>query len=205
MNRRQRAALLAPILVLMLSTTACLDELAEVFQIIAYSESDDPDVRRTGESLAEIREEREAREALDRFIETGERRHLDDALAIRPDDTELHGYNVAAAIQGGDAGEIEAAKAALTVAEGRRLSGLTDPGDPPITSRHLHRNVLGEILVAQTTMLGGSLNRPWDPPSAEAPPAQQQLFADYCATRHEIQTDFNDDLSYIPLPPCPGD
>ncbi|NND74968.1 MAG: hypothetical protein HKN44_08170 [Ilumatobacter sp.] len=203
MRTRRPLVRIVALLMASMSLTGCIDEISAIFDIILFSESDDTEVRKTGEVLAELREEQEARDLVDRFLESGDRAHLDAALEIRPDDTELHGYNVALATLGGDPADIEATKRALAVAEGRRLSALVDPGDPPISASQLERNVLGEILVAQTRMLGGSLTRPWDPPAADAPPEMQQLYANYCATRGRIMDDFADDLAYIPTPPCP--
>jgi hypothetical protein len=195
---------LVPLLLLSVVLTGCLDELAEIFVIIAYEESDDPQRRKEGETIRQHREDREAREALDSFIETGDEGFLERAIALRPDDTEYRGFAVVAATMGGDPAEIAAAKEALTLAETRRLQRLTRPGDDPVTAAQVRRNVLGEILVAQTKLLGGSLTKAWAPPGPDASPEDQQLYGDYCATRHEIQTTFDDDLSYIPLPPCPG-
>lgn len=201
--RRHSRLIILPIVLSSLLFSACLDEISAIFDIILFSESDDPEVRETGRQLAELRIDREARDLEQRFFETGDRSHLDAALELRPDDTELHGYNVVLATLGGDPTEIEATKKALTLAEAKRLAALRDDTDPETTADQIRRNVLGEILVAQTKMLGGSLTRNWDPPPDDAPPAAKQLYADYCATRNEIMTQFNDSLSYIPLPPCP--
>ncbi len=204
MMSRRAVTRLAPILLAMFVLTGCLDELATLFEIMAYEESDDPEVREVGKTIREIEKEREARDKIDQFLETGDRRFLEDAKALRPDDTQILGYEVVLATQGGDPAEIEAAKQALALAEARRLNTILEElGDEPATARQLHRNVLGEILVAQTHLLGGSLTQPWEPPGPDAPPERQQLFSDYCATRTEIQTEYDDSLSYIPLPPCP--
>lgn len=196
--RRLAPALLAPVVL-----TACIDEISEIFTIILFSESDDPDTRETGKVMAELKVADEARAEIGKFLETGDEQFLDNAIEIRPDDTEAHGFKLALATLRGDPGPIEAAKEALTLAEARRLASLKEPGDPPTSAEQLRRNVLGELLVAQTQMLGGTLSQPWDPPGDDAPPEQQQLFADYCATKGEIARDFTDDLSYIVTPDCP--
>jgi len=63
---------------------------------------------------------------------------------------------------------------------------------------------LGEILVAQTNLLGGSLTNEWGAPPPDASPTIKQIFIDYCATRSEIMSSFNDDLAYLPPTPCPS-
>jgi hypothetical protein len=188
----------------MLLLTSCLDDLFDFFEIIAYSESDDPEIRETGETIAEIREEREVQEALDRYAETGDPRHLEAARELRPNDTAVRAYDVVQAMLGGDPAQIEAAKAALALAESQRLASLqSDDYQFETSAEMLRRNVLGEILVAQTNLLGGSLNEEWAPPGPDASPETQQLFADYCATRRQILVDHNDNLSYLPPSPCP--
>lgn len=210
MRRRTFVRLATPLLAVFV-LTGCVDELADLFEIIAFEESDDPELANTGKALREAREEGEVRELVDRFVETGDPRFLTDAKAVRPDDTEVRAMEVVLAMQGGDPDEIFAARQALALAEARRLQGiddnladLTGQPQPASSAEMLHRNVLGEILVAQTRLLGGSLTAPWDPPGPDAPPTTQQLFNDYCATRNTIMTEFDDNLSYIPLPPCPG-
>jgi hypothetical protein len=205
---RRLSWFIALVLALTLST-GCV-EFFELFEVQAYSESDDPAVRKTGEAIREAREEREVRENVDRFVETGDRSNLDRARELRPGDTEVRGFDVALAQLDGDPAQLEAAIEALTLAEAQRLAaidqslqGLTGQQQPPNTAEMIRRNVLGEILVAQTRLLGGSLNQDWSPPPPDAPAETQQLYANYCATRHTIMTEHNDDLSYIPLPPCP--
>jgi len=201
--RRGSRFIALPIVLASLLFSACLDEISAIFEIVAYEESEDPEVRDVGEVLAEVRVAREVRTLERQFLETGDGKHLDAALELQPDDTALHGYNVALATLGGDPAQIKAAKSGLALAEARRLASLSEPGDPATTPAQIRRNVLGEILVAQTRMLGGSLNTQWSPPPADATLETQQLFADYCATVNEIRTHFGDDLSYISTPPCP--
>lgn len=195
---------IAPMLVVAFILAGCAAELGDMFEIIAYEESDDPNIRETGKVLRKIKEQDEVNDKLDQFRETGDPRFLDDARAIRPNDTEIIANQLVIAIREGDQEAAEKLRSDLATAEGRRLSSLTRPGDLPISAEQLRRNVLGEILVAQTHQLGGSLNVDWDPPPADASAERKQLYADYCATRNQIQTEHNDSLSYIPTPPCPG-
>lgn len=192
---------LAACALLTLALSGCV-EFLDLLEITAYEESDDPRVKKTGEVLREIEEERQVRNALDLFAETGDPRYLEDARAIRPNDTALKAYDVLLAQRSGDPAAIAAAKEALTLAEAQRLNAI--PGDDQVfTAQHIRRNVLGEILVAQTNLLGGSLNEDWSPPPPDASPEQLALYQDYCETRRQIQgPPYNDDLSYIPLPPC---
>lgn len=197
-------------LVLVVALSSGCVELFDLFEVQAYEESTDPEVQRTGQALREAREEREVQESLDRFLATGDRSHLDRARELRPGDTGVRAYDVVLAQRDGDAAAVEAAQRALALAEANRLAaidgdlqGLTGQQQPPNTAEMLRRNVLGEILVAQTRLLGGSLNREWNPPPPDAPAETQLLYQQYCATRHTIMTEHNDDLSYIPLPPCP--
>ena len=180
--------------------TGCV-EFLDLLEITAYEESDDERVRKTGEMLREIEEDRQVRNALDLFAETGDPRYLEDARAIRPNDTGLRAYDVLIAQRSGDPAAIEAAKKALTLAEAQRLNSI--PGDRVFSAEHIRRNVLGEILVAQTNLLGGSLQDDWSPPPPDAPPEQLALYQDYCTTRRQIHgPPYNDSLHYIPLPPC---
>jgi hypothetical protein len=197
--------LIAPVLLLTLLLSACLDEISAILEIAAYSESDDPEVKKTGEVLAKMKEEKDVQDALDSFASTGDPRFLEDARALRPDDTGLRAYDVVLAMRSGDPDAVEAAQEALALAEARRLEKLKSPDYQfETTAENLRRNVAGEILVAQINLLGGSLTTEWDPPGADADPETQQLYLDYCATRNQIMTEFNDDLSYIPNPPCPA-
>jgi len=198
MTRAVRIAALCLAVALM---AGCV-EFLDLLEITAYEESDDPRVKKTGEVLREIEEERQVRNALDLFAETGDPRYLEDARAIRPSDTALKAYDLLLAQRSGDPAAIRAAKEALTLAEAQRLNSI--PGDDQVfTAEHIRRNVLGEILVAQTNLLGGSLNEDWSPPPPDAPPEQHALYQDYCETRRQIQSPpYNDDLHYIPLPPC---
>lgn len=209
MRLRFRLLVAAGWLVALSMLTGCV-EFFDLFEAQAFSESDDPDLKATGEAILEGKVQREVREAVDDFLETGDPVHLDRARALRPDDTEVRAMDVLVATRSGDPAAIAAAQQALTEAEARRLQGLNEDLEritgepaPPISAEMLHRNVLGEILVAQTRLLGGSLQTPWDPPPPNAPEDQQALYRDYCATRRTIMNDFNDNLSYIPLPPCP--
>ena len=201
MNRHH---LLGLIVAMMFVLTGCADDIGAAFDIVLFSASDDPETRKIGEMLVEVEIDKRARVAADTFLATGDRRHLDEAIVLRPNDTGLRAFEVALATLDGDPAKIEAAQQALAEAEARRLAPLFGPGDPPLTAAKLRRNVLGEILVAQIRMLGGSVTEPWDAPGPEASAKDQRLFADFCATRREIQTRFDDSLSYIPLPPCPG-
>ncbi len=202
---------LASLLVAFSMLAGCA-EMADMFEIMAFEESNDPKVQRTGRVLREMQEEREFESEIDRFLETGDPTHLDRARELRPDDTGVRGYDVALATIRGTPEEIEAAKRRLILAEARRLQSVQqsmwgiDPrlADPPITAAHVERNALGEILVAQTMLLGGSLNREWEAPGPDANEETQKLFRDYCATRNVIQTEFNDPLDYLPLPDCSG-
>ncbi len=203
MKRRRWLRRLAPALLAPVVLTGCIDEISEIFTIILFSESDNPDTRETGKVMLELKQADEARDEINKFLDTGDEQFLDNAIDIRPDDTEALGFKLALATLRGDPDQVEAAKEALTLAEARRLAALKDPGDPPTSAEQLRRNVLGELLVAQTQMLGQRLNQPWDPPGDDAPPEQHQLFADYCATKAEIARDFPDDLSYIRSPDCP--
>lgn len=203
MKRNRRLLRLTSVLLAPIVLTGCIDEISQIFSIILLSESDDPDERETGEVLAEVRVSREARQQVDTWLETGDEQFLDNALELQPDDTELYGYKLALATLHGDPDDITASKEALALAEARRLASLREPGDPPTTATMVRRNVLGELLVAQTRMLGGSLNTPWDPPGDDEPLQQQQLFSDYCNTKAEIARDFAEDLSYIRTPDCP--
>ena len=189
--------------VALLGAVGCA-ELGDFFEILAYEESDDPEVQRSADVIAEIREEREVEESLRRFAETGELRHLEAARKLRPNDTGLRAYDVVVATLAGDPAEITAAKKALALAESQRLAGLSSPNFQfETTAEQLRRNMLGEILVAQTNLLGGSLTEEWSAPGPEASPTIHQIFADYCATRNEILTQFADDLDYLPADPCP--
>lgn len=203
MKRSRWLGRLAPILLAPVVMTGCIDEISEIFTIILFSESDNPDTRETGKVMAELKVADEARDEINKFLDTGDEQFLDNAIDIRPDDTEAHGFKLALATLRGDPDEIEAAKQALTLAEARRLASLKEPGDPPTSADQLRRNVLGELLVAQTQMLGQKLNEDWAPPGDDAPPERHQLFADYCATKNEIARDFPEDLSYIRSPDCP--
>lgn len=111
--RRRWLLRLAPVLLAPVVTTGCIDEISAIFDIILFSESADPEVRETGEQLAELRVDREARELERQFLETGDRSHLEAALELRPDDTELHGHQVALATLGGDPAEIETTRRRL--------------------------------------------------------------------------------------------
>jgi len=196
---RLAVAIMAPVIL-----TGCIDELSEIFTIIAFSESDDPDVRRSGELIANNRERIEVNDLVDKFLETGDESNLDSALQIRPDDTELLAFKVALATLGGDPTGVEAAKKALALAESKRIASFLQPGATPITAANIRRNVLDQVLVAQTKMLGGALFEPWDPPSEGAGPGAQQLFVDYCATRNEIMTQFGDSfVGTLHSPGCP--
>ena len=204
--RLRRLLLVPTVLLAMFGLTGCLDEIGELLEIIAYEESDDPSLQELGRVLAEDRKHRLANEAIDNFLRTGDRSELDRARELLPDDTGIRGYDVALATLGGDPAEIEAAQRALAIAESRRLASIDDPDNilGPVTAEKLERNVLGEILVAQTNMLGGSLNDDWDPPGPGASQEQQRLYADYCQTRSKIMAPpHSDSLSYITLPPCP--
>ncbi|NQV05576.1 hypothetical protein HQ535_03420 [bacterium] len=202
---RHRWFRLVAILLVALATTGCLDELTAIFEIIAFEESEDPQVRRTGKVLREIKDEREVENNLKLFRETGDRRYLANAKAIQPGNQSILAYEAVLATLRGDPADIEATQRAVALAESRRLQALNRPDDDPITAFRLRRNVLGEILVAQTEMLGGSLNRHWEPPGPDADAETLQLYQNYCATRLEIQSPpFNDSLEYIPLPPCPS-
>lgn len=187
-----------------LALSSCA-ELGDFFEILAYEESADPEVQRSAKAIAELRQEREVEDSLRRFAETGELRHLEAARKLRPNDTGLRAYDAVVATLGGDPAQIEAAQKALALAESQRLAGLnTSSFQFETTAAQLRRNVLGEILVAQTNLLGGSLNEQWDAPGPEASPRTQQIFREYCATRQKILDDFNDDLNYLPTNPCPG-
>lgn len=201
MTRRSGLRSLIAALAIVLLTTGCA-EFIDFFEIIAYEESDDPNLRRTGTALRELKEEQEVQESLDQFLETGDPSHLDRARTLRPDDTAVRGYDVALATLNGTPDEIEAAKRRLIEAEARRLAALDIPNHPPFSAEKIRRNAMGEILVAQINLLGGSLTQDWSPPGADASDETQRLYRDYCATRNTIQTEFNDPLSYIPNPPC---
>ena len=173
-------------------------ELGDFFEILAYEESEDPEVRRSAEVIAQFREEREVEESLRRFADTGELRHLEAARKLRPNDTGLRAYDVVVASLGGDPAEIEATKKALALAEAQRLASLSSPSFQfETTAAQLNRNVLDEILVAQTNLLGGSLTEHWDAPGPESSPTVQQIFRDYCSTRQELLDNFDDDLDYL--------
>ena len=64
-------------------------EFLDLLEITAYEESDDPRVKKTGEVLREIEEDRQVRNALDKYVETGDPRFLEDARAVHPGDTGL--------------------------------------------------------------------------------------------------------------------
>ena len=196
---------MASIVAMMFVLTGCADDIDAAFDIVLFSASDDPQTRKIGEMLIETEADKQAQAATDTFLATGDRRHLDEALRLRPNDTGLRGFDVALATLDEDPAKIETAQQALAEAEARRLAPLFEgPDDPALTAAKIRENVLGEILVAQIRMLGGSVTEPWDAPGPEASAKDQRLFADFCATRREIQTRFDDSLSYIPLPPCPG-
>ncbi len=179
-------------------------ELGDFFEILAYEESEDPEVQRSAAVIAEIREEREVEDSLQRFAETGELRHLEAARALRPDDTGLRAYDVVVATLGGDPAEIEAAQKGLALAESQRLARLSTASFQfETTAAQLKRNMLGEILVAQTNMLGGSLTQQWEAPGPEASPTIHAVFRDYCATREDLLVNFDDDLNYLPADNCP--
>lgn len=200
---RIRIVRIVGVLLTLLMVTSCA-ELGDFFEILAYEESEDPEVQRTAEVIAQSREEREVEESLRRFADTGELRHLEAARKLRPNDTGLRAYDVVVATLGGDPAEIEAAQKALALAESQRLAALSSPSFQfETTAAQLHRNVLGEILVAQTNLLGGSLTEHWDAPGPESSPTIHAIFRDYCATRQELLTEYDDDLDYLPEDPCP--
>jgi hypothetical protein len=149
-----------------------------------------------------LQDDQDVQDELERFLETGDTSHLDRARELRPDDTAVRGYDVALATLRGDPTEIEAAKRRLIEAEARRLAALSIPNHPPWSAKKIRRNAMGEILVAQIRLLGGSLSQEWSPPPPDAPEETQRLYRDYCATRNQIQTEFDDSLSYLPNPPC---
>ena len=73
MYRRRRVVF---VLMACLLLVGCA-ELGDFFEILAYEESEDPEVQRSAEVIARIREEREVEDSLQRFAETGELRHLE--------------------------------------------------------------------------------------------------------------------------------
>ena len=126
--------------VLLLFALSGCAEFIDFFEIIAYEESDDPNIRKTGQAPREIKEEQDVQDALDMFLETGDTSHLDRAREIRPDDTAIRGYDVALATLLGDPDEIEVAKRRLIEAEARRLAALDIPNHPPFSAEKIRRS-----------------------------------------------------------------
>lgn len=188
--------------------SGCLDEVETFFAVARYAESDDPDQRAIGNAIVMIDEEERTQEALDMYVETRDRRWLDEAFAIRPTDRNVLAMRIVAGILDGDdrarrlaEGDLKFEVAQDRRAElARRTSGPVelDGGDRNLIDRQTQENVFA----LQEDVLFGEV----DPFERQVPDLNDdgtaRLFEDYCRNRADL-TDEASDVRPVQNPPCP--
>ncbi len=175
--------LLALLAALTLTTTACIDELGEFLEFLAFIESDDPKLHQRGRWYRSAQDRDEEDRLKERFLETGDIGALEGALEANPNDPEANAMLVVHTRLSGDAEAIEDVerRQALTVA--RIYAG---QGRSP---QFLRNESNKRLLDAQVRMLGHSSVIGWNftPPGPEAPARTHEVFEDYCETRQLLR------------------
>lgn len=160
-------------LLVVFGATACDIEIDELFDDIDLATSTDPEVRAAAEARREARNIAKARKARDKFLATGDREQLDEALKLSPKDPELLAFQLYLA---NDQGMGIVQVAAMAEAEAAKLKKADPDGKTP-SEKDVQRAMSQDIVRAQARWLAGGASGPIPDP---VPADKQQALKDYC-------------------------
>ncbi len=203
MKRRHILHLIAVVVVLNFTTTACLDELGQFLEFVVWETSDDPQLQRRAAWQKEEQEGDEVWDLKKRYLATGDVSALESALEIRPHDDGILALLLLEARKSGDQDSIRDAERRLAYANAMPDEDETGGSRDSPTANDVRDDNTYDILRAQVDLLGVSIwDETWTPPG---PAGDQGLFDDYCDTRTEVRTEFGDRGSawWLNGPACP--